>query len=156
MTREEIRGRVTDEQALTATVYGEAAGEPVEGIIAVACVIRNRATAKPAHWWGRGYRGVCLAPSQFSCWWEDNANATRVYALAEQLILAGPQGERSVVSEIRWIAAGVIAEQLRDVTRNSDHYLTARLFGGPDCPKWAAGRVPTTRIGGHAFFRLEL
>lgn len=38
------------------------------GELAVASVIANRA-AKPG-WWGRDIRSVCLAPAQFSCWWD--------------------------------------------------------------------------------------
>ncbi len=154
MTREEIRAAMTDETALVATLFGEAAGEPIDGLIAVASVIRNRALSP--RWWGTGYRGVCLAKSQFSCWWETNANSERVYAVADALIAGGPSDERSTLSEIRWVAAGVMGEQLKDLSMRSDHYLTQSLFRSTASPAWAKGRIPVTRVGSHAFFRLEL
>jgi N-acetylmuramoyl-L-alanine amidase len=154
VTRDVVLASLSDEQAVAATMFGEARGESLEGMVAVACVIRNRALN--TRWWGTGYRGVCLQPAQFSCWSEGGPNTDAVFALAEQLILGGQSGERSVVSEIRWLAAGIVGEQMRDITRNADHYLTATKFRSPDSPHWAKGRVPVARIGAHVFFRLEL
>lgn len=154
LTREQIRASLSDEQALAACLYGEARGESLEGIVAVGCVIRNRALT-PA-WWGVGYRSVCLKRDQFSCFWGDDKNTSETYEVAEALLLGGPSGERTVLSEIRFIAAGIIGEQLRDITRNADHYLTATLYRRPECPNWAKGKVPVARIASHCFFRLEL
>ena len=46
------------------TLYGEARGEGLKGIEAVACVIVNR-LKKPC-WWGHTIQEVCLKPAQFS------------------------------------------------------------------------------------------
>lgn len=154
MTREQIRAALTDEHALTCTVFAEAAGEPMGGQIAVACVIRNRAQ-HPRHW-GTDYRSVCLKPDQFSCWWMEGENTDRCYAIAEALIRKEPIGERTMLSQIRWIAQGVLWEQLPDVSRGADHYLTKALFESEKCPSWARNRVPVLRVGGHCFLRLEL
>ncbi len=164
MTREAIRAALTDEHALVCTLYGEAAGETLQSQVAVACVVRNRVLAdlggdKKPDWWGEGYVGVCLKAWQFSCWWEDNANATRVYALAEALIARQPVGEPSLIAELRWIAAGIIGQQIRDTTRGADHYVTSALYRAAP-PKWALlsngqKRAPVCAIGAHLFFRLS-
>jgi hypothetical protein len=60
-----VLDRLTDVQILALTLFGEARSEPIEGIVGVGCVIRNRVTAG-LDWWGEGYRGVCLAPYEFS------------------------------------------------------------------------------------------
>jgi hypothetical protein len=156
MDRATLRGLLTDRHALTCTLYGEAAGEPVHSQIAVGCVIRNRVhmdvgkDGKP-DWWGEGYVGVCLAKMQFSCWWEDTPNSARLYALAEALIKRTPIGEQSLVTELQWVAEGLIGEQLRDVTRGATHYLTAALYKAAP-PNWAKGRPIVASVGAHLFF----
>ena len=49
------------------TVAQEAGGEPYQGKLAVAYVIRNRAKRS-----GQSYTDVCLKPWQFSCWNTDS------------------------------------------------------------------------------------
>lgn len=155
MTPDQIRAALSDMQALICTLFGEAANEPVEGQIAVANVIRNRA-AHP-RWWGRDIRGVCLAKSQFSCWWERNQNTARVYALAEALIRRqDATSSRTVLSQLHWIAAGVVDGLLIDNTQSADHYLTDWLYRSDKCPAWAKRKPPVARIGAHVFFRLEI
>lgn len=155
MTRDQLRASLTDRIALIATLLGECANEPVEGQIAVASVIRNRATNP--RWWGRGWKGVCLAKSQFSCWWETNQNSTRVYALAEALLTGqAATGPQSVVSQLSWVASGVMEDVLIDNARGADHYLTSRLLASGNAPGWATSARPVVRVGGHSFFRLEL
>lgn len=155
MTRDAIRAQLTDEQALACLLLGEAGGEPIEGLVAVANVVCNRAR-HPRWWGGPTVKSVVLAPSQFSCWWETNANAAGVYAMAEALVTRQPLGDRSLVSELRWIAQGALGDQLRDHTRSADHYLTRTLFESSLCPSWAKGRVPVAAIASHVFLRLEL
>lgn len=151
--RQEIRAALSDREALICTLLGEAAGEPVEGQIAVASVIRNRATHP--RWWGNGYAAVCLKDHQFSCWWEDNANTGRVYGLALQLLEGQPIGNAGVVPQLAWIAEGIIGQQLLDRSHGADHYVTATLYGSMKAPAWA--RAPhIAKVGGHVFFNLEL
>lgn len=158
MTREEIRAALTDTVALTCTLYGEASGEPVEGQIAVACVIRNRVhldlgnDAKP-DWWGEGYRGVCLAKWQFSCWWETSPNSDRVYALAEQLLTRTLAMNVSVISQLRWVTEGIVGGAILDRTKRADHYLTTALLRSGQAPPWSKAS-PVCVVGAHTFFRL--
>lgn len=155
MTREQVRTAISDQTALIATLLGECASEPVEGQIAVACVIRNR--ARHPRWWGRDVKSVCLAKAQFSCWWETNQNAARVYALADALHRKQDStGPLSLVGQLHWIAAGVMDDMVLDNTRTSDHYLTRKLFESDKCPAWARGRTPVRVIANHVFLRIEL
>ena len=53
------------------TLYGEARGESLAGIEAVANVILNRhkmALHQHHTWWGKTIPEICLKPMQFSCW----------------------------------------------------------------------------------------
>lgn len=163
MSRDTLRAALSDEHALICTLYGEAANEPIQGLIAVGCCIRNRVLAdlgrdgKP-DWWGESFKGVCLKAWQFSCWWEDNANTQRVYALAQALIDRQPYGERNLIAELQWIASGLIEDRLRDITRGSDHYITSALYRS-NPPSWArlqdgTKRTPITSVASHVFFRL--
>lgn len=158
MTHDAIRGAITDPVALIATLYGEARAEPIEGLIAVGCVIRNRVYAdlgldqKP-DWWGESFVECCLKPWQFSCWWEDNSNTRSVYALAEGLLLDRPIGDRNLIAELRWIAVGLIENQLRDHTQQADHYCTTALLKSKP-PAWTKNQRPVAVIGHHSFFRL--
>jgi spore germination cell wall hydrolase CwlJ-like protein len=154
----EIRTALADQDALalTVTLYGEAAGEPVEGQIAVANAVRNRVRS-PIRWWGTGTAGVCLQAKQFSCWNVDKAgapDAPRVYAIAETLLRGEVPAELALVQQLRWIATGIIAGQLQDNTRGANHYLTSRLLRATP-PDWAIGRTPVAEIGAHSFFRID-
>ncbi len=153
MTREQLRAALTERDALTCTLLGEAGGEPIDGQIAVGCVIRNRAASTTVHWWGKGIKGVCLAPAQFSCWWERAQNTDRVYATAEALLARHPVGP--LVAELQWIAEGIIGGVIRDHVAAADHYMTTELFRRHP-PVWAQpGRVaPVAIVGHHTFFRL--
>lgn len=127
----------------------------MHGVAAVGSVIRNR--ADHPRWWGKDIKSVCLAPSQFSCWWEgEHANTRAVYDLGAALLTKQPLGDRSLVSEIQWLAMGIVENVIRDVARGCDHYLTSALWRSPKCPTWALSRTPVFEESGHAFFRLEL
>jgi spore germination cell wall hydrolase CwlJ-like protein len=131
-----------EQDTLARTIWGEARGEGVPGMAAVAYVILNRA-ANP-RWWGHDIVSVCRAPMQFSCW------------------LPAPQGELETLLHIApgaaaWadaqrIAAQAIAGALDDTTAGADSYVNLHVAS----PAWARGRTPCAVIGRQAFFRLEL
>lgn len=157
MTREQIRAAVTDPIALVCTLYGEAANQPIQGIVGVGCAIRNRVLADlggdgQPDWWGEGFAGVCLKSAQFSCWWEQHPNTDRVYQLAEALIARQPVGEGNLLAELRWIAAGLIENQIRDHVRGATHYVTSALYTKQP-PAWTRGRAVVATMGAHVFFR---
>lgn len=154
MTRDQLRAAISPQTAVVCTLLGEASNEPIEGQVAVACVIRNRALHP--RWWGRDWKGVCLQKGQFSCWWEATANTERVYALANALFTGqAATGSRSTVGQLQWIAAGVMDDVLLDVSGGADHYLTTDLLRR-NPPAWAIGKRRVREVGAHSFFRLEL
>jgi len=147
---------LTDTHVLACTLYGEARSEPVEGIIAVGCVIRNRVQADLGNdgqpdWWGEGYRGVCLKPMQFSVWNDDDSgNHKKLVGLVAQL-KAGPVTD-PVYIQCAWIATGIIKDWALDVTNGSDHYHAASM---QPRPVWAQPHVPYKQVGRHLFYRLR-
>ena len=124
------------------TVYGEARGEPFEGQVAVAWVIRNRAE-RPG-WWGRDVGQVCLKPSQFSCWLANDPNRD---------VITSVNPDNPVYRRCLGIAALVLSGDLEDPTEASTHYLTVDrpewAVAWP--PKWARDMRKTVVIGGHQF-----
>ncbi|BAE51216.1 cell wall hydrolase [Paramagnetospirillum magneticum] len=125
-----------DVDVVARTIWGEARGEGVTGMTAVANVIANR-VAHPG-WWGRGWRGVCLAPYQFSAW---NANDPNLVKLST-VTTADPSFAAAVE-----IAAGAVYGTLADVTGGATHYHTLNIH-----PAWADELTQTARIGSHVFY----
>lgn len=166
-TPDDIRRLLDDRQAMIATLRGEAIGESLDGQLAVACAIRNRVTTdlgndgKP-DWWGETYRGVALAPAQFSCWWEIDLrthqfvpNTVRTYTFAESLIdgaITDP-ATAAIVKRLGWIVDGVISGAAPDLSNGANHYLTTALLATAP-PKWAIGRKPCAIVDHHTFFKL--
>lgn len=146
MTRAQLRAAVSDRIALICTLLGEAGGEPLDGLVAVGCVVRNRVTATAS------VRDVCTAPRQFSCWDDTGEDGARVYATAEALLARQPIGEANVLSEIAWVADGILGNQLRDLVAGATNYVTAQLYTTQP-PSWARGMRVTARIGHHVFMR---
>lgn len=136
-----------DELALTA--WGEARGEPLEGRIAVGCVVRNRLATKR---WGTDYASVVHAPGQFSCWWANGGAAN--YATLQRFRArveaeGGALIDDPLWQETRWAAQGILDDVVLDRVKGSTHYFESAL---PVVPFWAKGKTPVCRIGGHVFF----
>jgi N-acetylmuramoyl-L-alanine amidase len=138
---------LTDRQALIATLYGECRNQPLEGQLAVAWVIRNRATQR--HGSTRAIAQVCLAPAQFSCWWGDDANTRATQAFAGDLIAGSVPAEPALAKRLGWIADGVLGDCIEDPTGGATHYLTRQLYETHP-PSWAR-RAPLVTIGDHVF-----
>lgn len=141
--------KLSDTQILALTMYGEARGEPIEGIVGVASVIKNRVKEKR---FGNGYLGVCLKPKQFSCWNEDDPNKPLLLSAAESLI-AGSQLLPRSLELCLFLADGIKKEIVSDNTKGSNHYLTRKLFNVAP-PSWAKGKLPKALIGNHIFLHL--
>ncbi|HEY8343328.1 MAG TPA: cell wall hydrolase [Calditerricola sp.] len=143
-TRKPHPATEADRHVATLTLIGEARGEPDEGKIAVAWVIRNRAEmdlgndGKP-DWWGDTIYDVCLKPWQFSCWNEGDPN---------RKVLDTTSTSDPIYRACRAIVDAVLAGEYPDPTHGATHYCTLTLT-----PAWAKGRVPVAIIGRHKFFR---
>lgn len=123
------------------TLWGEARGEGEAGMVAVACVIMNR--AHNPRWWGHDPAEVCTKPAQFSCWNESDPNRAKLLAVTK----ADPQFAQAIS-----IASNALCCLLADVTFNADSYFA---IGSP-LPYWVAGLDATVTIAGQSFYRVEL
>ena len=130
-----------DIEIMERTLYGEARGEGDAGMIAVAWVLRNRASRPRFAKGGANNVGsiaaVCLAPWQFSCW---NANDPNSYTLKN--------APSSQFAAQRPIALGVLNGDLSDPTEGADHYFATSI----PAPDWAASMKKTVQIGHHVFY----
>jgi N-acetylmuramoyl-L-alanine amidase len=127
-----------DKDTMTRTLWGEARGEPQEGQIAVAWVIRTRALWEPT-WWGYGVRGVCLKPKQFSCWNLDDPN----YEKLKALVTDDPE-----YVALRQIALAVLEDELPNPAPGATHYRNIDANA-----EWSVGREGV-KIGNLVFFAI--
>lgn len=126
---------------LARTLWGEARGEPVRGLEAVAAVVMNRvhrARLRGGYWWGGSVVAVCRAPEQFACWTPGDPN----YA-AQQSVLPG----EPVFGTCLRIARRTLAGVLPDPTAGATHYHADSSY-----PGWARSRVPCAEIGSLLFY----
>jgi len=135
---------LSDRLVLCLTIWGESRGEPVQGQIAVGCVVRNRLTTV-ASW-----KDICFAPHQFSCFNVDDPNYPMIQRAASMLLTQIPE---PTLAQALWIADGVISRAAQDNTGGATHYLTKQLYDTFP-PAWAKGVTPTREIGAHVFLRV--
>lgn len=131
------------ECVLALCIWGEARGEPIEGQIAVGCVVRNRAERSGHDWWA-----VCLAPKQFSCFNETDPNYPKIQRAADLLVEHTPT---PILAQALWIATGVIHHDVMDNTHGAQNYLTTGLLQSERAPSWAVNRPILATIGAHSF-----
>ena len=135
------------------TLFGECRGEPPDGQLAVAYVIRTRAEIALA-WeqehhqnhplFGDGSLGaVCKQPYQFSCWSLSGWNASN---LAAMLALKPADTEFQKLSTVAHV---MLNESISNPAPGATHY--ERI--GTDA-SWADGKTPVATIGNHQFYKL--
>lgn len=119
---------------ITDTLIMEAAGEGLEGMTAVAEVIRTRAKER-----NLSFEQVCLQKKQFSCWndlnragkWLKTRSKERLEALATQAWVNSATSQKTAFN-------GLLA----------NHYFNPKLCS----PSWAKGKQHIN-IGNHRFLR---
>lgn len=117
------------------TIYGEARGEGVKGMQAVANVIMNRVAR--GGWYGASIKDVVLKPYQFSCWNSNDPNrAIITNASAAQL------------RQAREIAEKVISGELPDITGGATHYYAKSI----SAPYWTKSMKRVATVGSHYFY----
>lgn len=124
------------------TVWGEARGGGVEGMISVANVIQNR-VAHPT-WWGSAPREVCLAPEQFSCWLP---GADRDAMLAADWLTPGFAAALAIAEAV----VGSAVSPLPRLVKNATSYYAASMTPPP---AWAARMKFVAEIAGQRFYAL--
>jgi spore germination cell wall hydrolase CwlJ-like protein len=137
-----------DLQVLTATLWGEARGEPVEGQKAVASVIVNRAKYVKTHHYpmfGDGtIKAACLFPWQFSSWNQKDPNRAKMLSL--NLVMPD-----TVTSSLMDIAEDAMSGNLPDNTGAALWYKTTAL---PWPHVWGEPVAPLCVIGHQSFYNL--
>ena len=128
---------------LARTIWGEARSEGERGMVAVACLIRNRVCDRK---WPNNYPDVCLQPKQFSAWNDGDPNRARMVKVTTSDAMFG---------KALSIAAEVMFRRLaEDPTNEANHYCTTDLFNSSRRPFWANPEKITARIGRHVFLKL--
>ena len=139
MTKEPVLDPVVD--TLARTLYGEARGERVLGLEAVAAVILNRARRarlRGRYWWGSTIEEICRRPWQFSCWNNNDPNRMKIEAVGV---------DNKVFQTCVRVAERAIRGDLEDPTDGATHYHTMGVL-----PPWTRGRSPSAKIGRHLFY----
>ena len=121
------------------TAWGEARGEGNNGMAAVLCVGRNRAS-RPA-WWGHDLCSVFLHPWQFSCWNASDVNLPKLLTVTDM---------DAQFREATALAQALVGGHLTDMTKGADHYYDTRSTR----PAWASSQFYCCTIGHHAFYRV--
>ena len=138
---------MNDIEILARTLWGEARGEGLDGMAAVANTIMNRVhldlhgDGKP-DWWGEGVAGVCQKPWQFSCWNANDPNRSKLLAVTA----ADPHYQDALV-----IAGAAVRGQLRDRTGNATHYYAPKVVSAP---AWVGKGSFTAKVGDQLFYRV--
>lgn len=129
---------------LARTIWGEARGQPQEGMEAVASVVLNRVAVAQKnggkYWWGADIISICQKPYQFSCWNRSDPNYKKLIAVTDRDI--------HFVTCLR-IARRALAGTLSDKTGGATHYHTKAIS-----PHWAQGQKPSVIIEDHIFYKL--
>lgn len=140
---EEEYYRELEVDVLARTIFGEARGEPTEGMEAIANVVLNRvkvAQKKGKYWWGNNIIGVCQKPYQFSCWNKSDPSYQRLINVTDKNI--------HFATALR-IARRAVIGTLSDRTNGATHYHADYVS-----PYWARGEKPVKTIGRHIFYNL--
>ncbi len=137
---------LSNQDVLARTLYGEARGQPIKGLEAVANVIMNRvqfAMGAGGHfWWGNSIKSVCLKPMQFSCWNYNDPNR-RIITRPHEVLWEDVNFRDCYV-----VAKQALDYQLQDNTKGSMHYVNPKVAN----PPWIRGKTPAVIIGDHAFY----
>ena len=128
--------KAMEKDILARALWGEARGEGVAGMVAVANVIMNRVADRR---WPNSIRGVVLQPRQFSAFNDGDPN--KALALAADL-------STPLFPEAPAIAAAAIKGELADLTSGANHYFNPSVQ-----PDWAAYMERVASIGRHVFFK---
>lgn len=142
---------LTPWQVAGLTAYLEARSEPVQGIVGVLYVIRNRGVHDEKAW-----AEVCFQPKQFSCWNDHDPNLPVGLLLGNQLrgtatgAPLAPRSDLVVLDTAIWLAEKVFSASVPDPTHGARHYHSTAI----QKPTWATsdGARVSARIGHHVFY----
>ncbi|KAK9882350.1 hypothetical protein WA026_020872 [Henosepilachna vigintioctopunctata] len=131
-----LSAAMDDKEIFAKTVYAEARGEPVEGQIWVAWVIKNRAYANKSYWGGRRIGDVCRHRNQFESWNGKN-----------DIVINEP----STYQRIKTLTDKIYsAPAHQDPTGGSDHFHSKKMS---KYPSWTKNCKQVKTIGKHIFYK---
>lgn len=145
----QIIENLSDKEVMALTIFGEARGEPIEGQIAVACVIRNRFHDLPGKF--KSLKDVCFQKNQFSCWNESDVNYPMLLEMATKFVTGATPTDPSI-RQCFLIVTGVLDWSIMDNTKGAINYLTSILFNSPSRPTWAKTPKNVVTKGTQVFF----
>lgn len=129
-----------DIDVLARTLYGEARGEGVAGMQAIAWVVVNRVRKGEPRFKGNVI-DVVMAPHQFSCWSKSDPNSK---------LCARVNESDPIFALAVYAAASVLSGEVRDMVGGADHYHATWM---KPFPAWASKMKETKRIGQHVFYK---
>lgn len=144
----QILEALSEVEILGLTIIGEARGEPIEGQVAVGCVVRNRCLK-----YKKNYHDICLEPYQFSCWNKLDVNRPFLDELAAQIV-NGQKLTTTHYKQCLWVASGIEDYSIADNTGGACFYMERSIFTDPKRPKWAKDARNVIYIRNHTFFQL--
>lgn len=127
--------KLDDETLYALCIYCEARGEPVEGQVAVAYVIKNR--VEHPRWWGHDIHSVILTPYQFS--WTMNSNPEHIDP--EHLPYLD-----FFIEIVKGVSNGSFSNPIDGANLFFADYMRP-------WPQWANHTLFITQIGQHRFYR---
>ncbi len=151
------------EALLSMTLWGEARGEGLEGMQAVANVILNRARKPLDHWWfHKTYvkqpirdrvKALLLKQWQFSIFNLEDPNRKKI-------LVPWKYDSRKIWTSAKMVAAGALDGLLEDNTHGADHYHSYPRNRLDLWPSWAKingeePKPPASRVGAFHFYQLE-
>ena len=135
------------EKCLAATIYGEARGESLQGQVAVAYTVVNRAVNKTLC-------QVALANKQYSVF--NNNPSMRAIALSKSIVpsFKNPIDKTSWDNAIK-VSHMVLQKNVQDPTNGATHYYAPTLMAKMHykIPKWITKYKLVAVIDGHKFYK---
>lgn len=136
---------------LACTLIGEARGEPIEGIIAVANVIQNRAIAarKP-------FKAICLEKNQFSCWNDADSNSKYIRGILNDLAVGNEINDPYLR---QCLAVATVVKSLVDNVNGAKNYVNLTRYQlamarrDSKLDKWILDMKEVARYGKHVFLK---
>ena len=129
---------IADDALAAITIFQEAEGEPFEGKVAVAEVIRNRMARR---FMSDGtVAGTVLRAFQFSGFNTMSSNRVRSFKI---------DADNPIVEDC--LRAWATARMGSNTVKGADSYVNLGLAD----PKWARGKKPVASVGRHSFYRVE-
>lgn len=119
------------------TLFLEAGGEPMIGVIAVACVIHNLSIQRH-----KAYMDICLTPRLFSCW---DSGEEKACARVEKMC-------ENKINKRKYESCCLIARQMVEGYFSPPFPAINHYYAPDKCnPSWAAQLKHEQKIGNHIF-----